>query len=48
MSLNYEWDPNKAQLNIDKHGVSFSESATVFGDELSMTFDDPEHSLEED
>lgn len=30
-----------------KHGVSFEEAATVFGDPLSDTFDDPDHSLKE-
>ena len=32
---------------IAKHGVSFQEAATVFGDPVSDTFDDPDHSFEE-
>ena len=43
----FEWDPNKARLNLRKHGVSFDEAATVFYDSLSATFDDPDHSEEE-
>ena len=32
MPLNFEWDENKARTNLAKHGVSFAEAATVFGD----------------
>ena len=28
--LRFEWDPIKAKANVDKHGVSFEEAATVF------------------
>ena len=45
--LQFEWNPKKAQRNIEKHGVSFEEAATVFGDLLSYTFDDSDHSDEE-
>ena len=40
--------PNKAESNLRKHGVSFQEAATVFGDDLGMTVYDPDHSKEED
>ena len=43
----FEWDEDKAASNTAKHGVSFLEAATVFGDPLSDTFDDPDHSAEE-
>ena len=43
----FEWPPKKARLNLRKHGVSFDEAATVFYDPLSATFDDPDHSDEE-
>ncbi len=42
--MEFEWDQNKAAGNIKKHGVSFYEAATVFGDSLSATFPDPDHS----
>lgn len=46
--VEFEWDPRKAALNLRKHGVSFDEAATVFGDSLALTFSDPDHSeLEE-
>ncbi len=32
--IEFEWDPRKAKSNIEKHGVSFAEAGTVFGDEL--------------
>lgn len=45
--MNFEWHSEKAELNLTKHGVSFPEAATVFGDPLSLTVDDPDHSVEE-
>ena len=46
--MEFEWDPKKAAANLKKHKVSFEEAATVFGDPLSITVPDPDHSLEED
>jgi uncharacterized DUF497 family protein len=46
--VEFEWDPRKAEANLRKHGISFSEAATVFGDHLSETAFDPAHSSEED
>ncbi len=46
--MELEWDPNKAAGNVLKHGVSFEEGATVFGDPLAITFMDPDHSEVED
>lgn len=46
--MNFEWDPRKADRNLRKHGVSFSEAATVFSDDLSLTNYDPDHSKAED
>lgn len=45
--MEFEWDQRKAESNLKKHGVSFQEAATVFGDTLSITFDDPVHSFDE-
>jgi uncharacterized DUF497 family protein len=42
--MNFEWDREKAALNAEKHGVSFEEAATAFGDRLSLTIADPDHS----
>lgn len=42
--LRFEWDPAKAEANAEKHGVSFAEAATAFGDPLSITIPDPSHS----
>lgn len=46
--MDFEWDDLKADYNLQKHGVSFSEAATVFYDPLVMTFADPDHSADED
>lgn len=48
MSLRIAWDPEKAEANRAKHGVSFSEAATVLTDPLSITLSDPGHSLDEE
>ncbi len=47
MRVEFESDPDKAEYNLRTHKVSFSEAATVFGDVLSMTITDPDHSFEE-
>ena len=43
----FEWDLDKAKLNIRNHRVSFEEAATAILDELSKTTLDPDHSLSE-
>ena len=45
--VDYEWDHEKAESNLEKHGVSFEEAATVFGDPLYVDFYDPDHSVDE-
>lgn len=45
--LKFEWDSKKGKTNIEKHGVSFQEATTVFGDPLSLTIEDPLHSKDE-
>jgi uncharacterized DUF497 family protein len=44
MSLRFEWDKHKASHNLQKHGVSFDESSTIFHDPLARIFDDESHS----
>jgi len=48
MKLEFEWDPHKEKRNIQKHDVTFHEASAVFGDPLSWTFPDPDHSIDED
>jgi uncharacterized DUF497 family protein len=45
--LTFEWHSRKARSNLSKHGVSFEEASTIFGDPLSLTIHDREHSLAE-
>ena len=47
MGLRFEWDPDQADSNLQKHDVSFLEAATVFGDPLGGIIDDPDHSTTE-
>jgi len=48
VALNFEWDPQKAAKNIAKHGVSFQEAESVFGDALGRIATDPRHSIDEE
>ena len=48
MPPHFEWDEPKARTNLAKHGVSFEEATTVFGDPLSLTIPDPAHSQTEE
>jgi uncharacterized DUF497 family protein len=45
--VKFEWDPQKAALNLQSHGVSFEDAASVFGDPLAATIPDPDHSTDE-
>ena len=47
MVSGFEWDEEKAQTNLAKHGISFVEATTVFDDPNCLIMDDPEHSLGE-
>lgn len=46
--MEFEWDPEKAIKNQQKHGISFYEATTVFGDLLAITVYDPDHSIDEE
>ncbi len=48
MSIIFEWNRKKAEQNKKKHGITFEEAATVFGDPLSLTMPDPQHSFGEE
>lgn len=41
--MEFEWDVAKAESNFERHGVSFAEATTVFGDPLEVTIPDPDH-----
>ena len=43
-----EWDDNKNQINIRKHGISFETAALVFADEDRIEYYDKLHSQDED
>lgn len=46
--MDFEWNPQKADINQREHGITFEEASTVFGDVLSVTFPDPDHSIQEE
>jgi len=43
----FTWDIVKAISNYEKHGVSFEEAATVFGDANALDWQDLAHSKQE-
>jgi uncharacterized protein len=47
MAFRFSWDPAKAAGNRRRHWVSFEEATTTFGDPLSITIADPDHSINE-
>ncbi len=48
MGFIFEWHDKKSAQNLAKHGVSFDEACSVFGDPLAITIDDPLHSEDEE
>lgn len=48
MRYTFEWDPNKAKLNVQNHKVSFERAAEVFLDPLAVSIFDEKHSDEEE
>jgi uncharacterized DUF497 family protein len=48
MELVFEWDEEKANGNVAKHGIVFAEARTVFNDPFSVTVFDPHSSAEEE
>ena len=47
VSVDFEWDHQKAAANAQKHGVTFQEAVEVFADHYSSTVADPDHSIGE-
>ena len=48
MKSDFEWDPEKAQKNLQKHEVSFEEASSVFDDPMFITVLVDEHSDDEE
>lgn len=48
INYNFKWDPQKAQDNRKKHGITFDEAATVFRDSKALSIFDLDHSETED
>ncbi len=45
--LGFDWDDEKAESNVAKHGVGFEETMTVFDDDHAAIRDDPDRSIGE-
>ena len=48
MRYYFEWDPEKAKENLQKHRISFERAATIFLDQRAISIFDKEHSKDED
>ncbi len=48
MDIDFDWDQDKAKSNLQKHGITFEEAATVMRDPRAMNMFDPDHSESED
>jgi uncharacterized protein len=35
--MRYQWDPAKANANVEDHGVTFIEAVTVLEDDFALT-----------
>ena len=46
--MEFEWDDIKAEVNLKKHGIRFSEAATIWLDNSALEMPDPEHSQDEE
>ena len=46
--LEFEWDIDKQALNVEKHGVAFSDAVETFGDPSGFEIFDTNHSLNEE
>ena len=46
--MEFEWDEEKAALNLEKHGISFETAARVFDDPEYLEIYDLTHSNDED
>jgi len=47
-TIRFDWDKNKAKMNLAKHKVSFEEAQSVFDDDNARLIFDPDHSESED
>jgi uncharacterized protein len=48
LEYEFEWDPEKARLNLRKHRVSFEHGATLFLDPRAISIPDEEHCDDEE
>jgi hypothetical protein len=48
LAYDFEWDAHKADSNLQKHGVTFEQAASVFLDALALTVFDEAHSQYEE
>lgn len=46
--MKFDWNAEKNNVNLKKHGVNFEEAETVFEDERAITIYDESHSNDED
>ena len=48
MIYSFEWDTDKAKINLIKHDISFEDAASIFRDSNALTLFDDSHSVDEE
>lgn len=48
ITMEFQWDRKKNEINKQKHGISFEEACSVFNDENGILIFDPDNSDFED
>jgi hypothetical protein len=38
--MSFEWDPDKAHRNLEKHGISFADAVEVLSDTYAITIEE--------
>lgn len=46
--MKYEWDDEKYEKNLKKHGIRFEEAVTVFADRMALEYHDVDHSTKDE
>jgi uncharacterized DUF497 family protein len=47
MEAEFEWDEEKADLNLKSHGIAFEEAKSVWEDLFNIELFDQDHSIDE-
>jgi hypothetical protein len=46
--MKYEWNNDKYETNLKKHGIRFEQAEAVFADMMALEYHDKEHSTKDE